>query len=716
MKKVFFTLLWLLATMTLWSQVYSEWHPISSPHKEIKEVTFLCGNLLATDERNLWRSVNTGKAWDLIDEYIPNTIPATGFDQDVYINPNGVAVIRRTGYPGTAYVYSWECNTLTHNSTYSINTNMYDNYLDVGINHDKDEFLKSYFHHSPNPSNNFCSMSKSSNASSWVSLPSCISLTPDTFPTYSVENDSLYKKDAENEDAIAYIPSIVNGRKALTYSYIEDSVWCLTFKNGQIATSFDQGLSWDTCTSMSQLQRVNSLSKNDFGIYFRHGYILQKITSPTSYVTPDALFNPTEFRHKNQIFKMKWSSIYRYDSLAFSWKKLYHFPLGKIAKNKNELFFYGKQNMTNFIFSSNDAGAHWQIHTTPIIISTMVATSSQWFIFDVDNQIVNTSNNLGQTWTDVSVSTPIDTIYSYKEQVFLVGKDVFYSWNKKNGIWDMHSFGYSTFTPTNYRLDEFLLFRREVQDDSLYNFYVTDLAFNQSRKVMLPSEFVTKPTWGAEYQPGATDYLLDKGALYICDKFHHLGIKYAYCEPSTDTLFVKKDFCPEQGLVLGDTTLFFASTDTIQFVDNFHTVATAVLDIAPYDSVPTIHRDTSLEYRDLLFGQEIYADTVFYQYFNTVDGCDSIVEWNVSILVATASIDNHQFAVSPNPSSGQVFVRSDENISDIQLSVVNMLGEVVLVRTIDTNTNIDLFDLPRGSYYLLFRKKEWESHLFWVKI
>ena len=529
-------------------------------------------------------------------------------------------------------------------------------------------------------------------------------------------NDTLFAKKNDTLQRLVAIPDIVLGRKALTANYLSDSLWLLGFANGQIIKSTDQGLTWDTCAYMTELAGIRKLWKDDFGVYFDPIYkgfhLNYKIISPSIYRI-DHDENIPHFKHKGKHYKIKWSNLYVLDSLAQKWTELYHFPISKLFKTKNELFFYGSKNNNHFIFKSIDGGLNWQIISTPFPISTLVATKSQWFAFNKDDQKLNLSNDWGQSWINISIDSTIDTIYAYQNNVFLIGSQNYYSWDKKNTSWVEHPF---TYPMTDYNLDEFLLFRRSSIGDSLFQFAVTDLVTSESRPVLIPPEFKTKKDWNAPFEHGAADYQLDKGKIYICDKYHRQGIKYATCEAADDTLFIQAQFCPEEGYVLGDTTLLEASTDTIQFMDNFHTPSVAILDISPFDALPIIQKDTTVNIGDLIAGQKIYKDTILLQYFNNQYGCDDIIQWNISILVSTFSPIANDIAIYPNPSTGEIFLKSDHPFKNIQLRVINIMGQTIYTQKVNADATLDLSFLPKGYYNLIFTKKDKKSCLPWVKI
>ncbi len=722
MKNLFLAFLLLFSLSHSRAQTYSNWQQINSPHYGIKNIAVGCDQtILTSNDFYLWESHNLGHSWNLA-EY-PSSLgiaPQNYGSQSVVMNRHGAVVLRREGNPGWVYVFNWKCNSddLNLYGQYSFQTNMYDKRMDVSVIKDKDEFEMAYFSNYANPPITFFHK-HSTTGETWEDASQDFEFSPDTFPTYLTTEYALYALQNGVKIYLSTIPDYLLGTKHLTASYLSDSLWVLGFVNGQMITSTNQGQSWDTCAYLTPLYKIPNLWKDDYGIYMGEYQTYMgeyRILSPTVYRIP--IFNDyaLHFRHKGMDFRTQSNSIYVYDSLAHEWNQKYHFPGGKLFKTDQQLFYYGTINDNHFLFKSIDAASHWQILNLPIHPTTFVATESQWFAFDRDQQKIEFSGDLGQSWTDVSVDSMIDSIYTYKNQVFLIGSQNYYSWDKQQSSWTEHQFGYDAYPMTHFKLDEFLLFRRESSGDSLTQFYITDLATNQYREVLIPDEFTFKKHWDSDLEHGATDYLLDKGGLYICDANQHLGVRYASCEASDDTLYIEARFCPQQGIVLGDTTLFEASTDTIQYLDHFHTPAVAILDISPYDSAPIVEKDTMVNYGDLVFGQKIFQDTVLLQYINNQDGCDDIIQWNISILVPTFTPISHNLAVYPNPGTGQIFIRSDQDFMNVRLEVVDIMGQVVYTKKVNSDTGLDLSFLPKGYYQLVFSQRNRRSYLSWVKI
>lgn len=710
---ILFSLAWISSTH---AQAYSNWEDINSSHNPIKHLTHLGGQLLTTNNYKLWHSPDQGASWLLVDYPIGYTPPPYGLAQRVYMNKNGVVVSRKTGYPGFAYISAWNSNSdsLKIFNTFTINSNGYDFSMDTWINNDQDEFILKYSRHDPNmPTYDFCSAYHSYSGASWTNSSCDNKLIPDTLPSYFIKHDSLFELFTGISESLAPTPDFLLGKIVLTSSIIKQDTFFLGFANGQIAKSFDHGLNWDTCAYMTPKNPITHFRKDDYGIYFNSKF---RIDSPTKYSYTNSYYATEFFKHKGKDFRKESYHLSVFNPDIDDWEPVYNFPKSKIAKTENELFFYGQKNSTNFIFRSIDAGQQWQIYTAPSIISTLVAAKNQWFIHDKENHTIKLSNDLGQSWTDISVDTQVDTIYTYKNQVFLVGANSYYSWNRQNASWILHDFTYTSYPITNLYLDEFLLFTRETQGDSTFYIHVTDLANNESRNVILPDDFEIKEGYWGEWEKGATDYMLHQGKLYICDAYNNLGIKYSNCEPNTDTMFIQAEFCPEMGIVLGDTTLYQASTDTIHFLDHFHTPSTAILDISPFETTPMTTRDTTINYGDKIFNQQIFSDTLFNQVFNNQFGCDSIIQWNVATIVSSYNPTTPQISISPNPSLGNITIAANEPISGIQLNVVNILGQIVHHQIVSSNTKIDLVALPKGVYHLVFQKNNWQKSLQWVKL
>ena len=154
MKNFIYIILFLATIHNVCAQSYSNWKPINSPHGEIKNLTVTCDQqILTSDDYKLWHSPDYGHSWLPVDYPFQNVPPAGAVQQKVFMNHGGVVVVRKSGYPGTAWVMGWNCanDSLSLNGTYPINSNMYDWWLDVFIHYDKDEFVQKYVNTYVNP-------------------------------------------------------------------------------------------------------------------------------------------------------------------------------------------------------------------------------------------------------------------------------------------------------------------------------------------------------------------------------------------------------------------------------------------------------------------------------------------------------------------------------------------------------------------------------------
>jgi hypothetical protein len=65
------------------------------------------------------------------------------------------------------------------------------------------------------------------------------------------------------------------------------------------------------------------------------------------------------------------------------------------------------------------------------------------------------------------------------------------------------------------------------------------------------------------------------------------------------------------------------------------------------------------------------------------------------------------FAVYPNPASDKITITSSTTQS-LRLSICNILGELILRRTLSGNTNeIDISSMAKGVYILNVSGKDW---------
>jgi Secretion system C-terminal sorting domain len=76
-------------------------------------------------------------------------------------------------------------------------------------------------------------------------------------------------------------------------------------------------------------------------------------------------------------------------------------------------------------------------------------------------------------------------------------------------------------------------------------------------------------------------------------------------------------------------------------------------------------------------------------------------------VLKTTSVESNNFQLYPNPTTGLITLK---NVSNQQLSITNLMGEMVLAKTININSEtIDLTELSAGIYFVKVTDKNGES-------
>ncbi|MFK8005592.1 MAG: T9SS type A sorting domain-containing protein [Saprospiraceae bacterium] len=123
------------------------------------------------------------------------------------------------------------------------------------------------------------------------------------------------------------------------------------------------------------------------------------------------------------------------------------------------------------------------------------------------------------------------------------------------------------------------------------------------------------------------------------------------------------------------------------------------------DVIPTIEIDTSVEVEvgSIYEGVVINTDTTFSQLFIAQNGCDSLVNYSVSIFTNTISLDFQNVKVFPNPVSEQLNIIGNESKESQNWRLVNATGMMIWEKHLDKNEmmkNISFEQFPIGVYWL----------------
>ncbi len=145
----------------------------------------------------------------------------------------------------------------------------------------------------------------------------------------------------------------------------------------------------------------------------------------------------------------------------------------------------------------------------------------------------------------------------------------------------------------------------------------------------------------------------------------------------------------------------------IVVVGNSNTGSNYYFAIARYDNdycYPVIHNQSPTigNGQSIIVGSNIYsANGIYKDTLISVNGCDSIVTTNLSVLTGISENTSlKEIIIYPNPTTGKIVINSN-NINSIEL--YNYLGEKVYTTSNfkqQTSNEIDLSNSPKGIYFV----------------
>ncbi len=123
------------------------------------------------------------------------------------------------------------------------------------------------------------------------------------------------------------------------------------------------------------------------------------------------------------------------------------------------------------------------------------------------------------------------------------------------------------------------------------------------------------------------------------------------------------------------------------------------------DVTPTVEIDTSVqvEIGTIYEGIVINSDTSFTELFIGQNGCDSVVNYTVSIFTNTISPDFQNVKVFPNPVAEQLNIVGNENRENQIWRIINTSGTIVWEKSLEkyeAMKTVSFEDFPIGVYWL----------------
>ncbi len=157
------------------------------------------------------------------------------------------------------------------------------------------------------------------------------------------------------------------------------------------------------------------------------------------------------------------------------------------------------------------------------------------------------------------------------------------------------------------------------------------------------------------------------------------------------------DFIPGYSYAFGDSLENLNSFNTIGFEENDGEDALYLNTLNKSYVLPSeIRYDTDEGWAGTYIPTMAYTETFVYEHF--------LFEAKISSPnVGTVELDGISFDVSPNPSNGVITISSTEDLNNVNLNVVNLIGQTVMNTTINgTSSNLDLTSLNKGIYLMNF--------------
>ncbi|HCS20315.1 MAG TPA: hypothetical protein DIW47_07095 [Bacteroidetes bacterium] len=189
------------------------------------------------------------------------------------------------------------------------------------------------------------------------------------------------------------------------------------------------------------------------------------------------------------------------------------------------------------------------------------------------------------------------------------------------------------------------------------------------------------------------------GRIYGYDSFGNCAINDSFetfVAPNPPPVLIS----PAPVILMGTTQDFRASYFDANATYTWGSSTNSV-NFIPGDSVHKVTADFYPNYMGY-YGIKLFVTNQY--------GCSNDTTWAVvNYLASVKNANNLAWQVYPNPSQGQVTVRFDEAVNDVEWLVYSMLGQVSAVNINRISANefeLDLSDLPDGTYLIRARSGE----------
>ncbi len=147
-------------------------------------------------------------------------------------------------------------------------------------------------------------------------------------------------------------------------------------------------------------------------------------------------------------------------------------------------------------------------------------------------------------------------------------------------------------------------------------------------------------------------------------------------------------------------------TDTLVLPDYDSITITNIMVLPVYEEIVQLE----LEQGSLFNNIPIYSDTVFVENLVAINGCDSTVITEISMLTNTSNwLKQHlNLAIFPNPSDGAFYLKYTlPNVTELEISVLDLNGKVV-------QTLLEKQKNKAGEYTLNVNSRSWTTGVYFI--
>ncbi len=214
-------------------------------------------------------------------------------------------------------------------------------------------------------------------------------------------------------------------------------------------------------------------------------------------------------------------------------------------------------------------------------------------------------------------------------------------------------------------------------------------------------------------QPGI--YIDTLSSYFGCDSIVELNLLVNTAElVPMDTLDVS--ICEGDSVLYGEEYILEPDIYFDTLSNFFGCDSLSALELHVWDTSEVV-LDTTVLSGTILFGEEITGDTSIVFYYQTVQGCDSLVTFKVDVLTHVDHLEKKaNFNISPNPTLNKLKIQNNGTVTCCyDLGLADVFGKMIMkysAISVD-EFELDMSNLSRGIYYIIIYGK---SGLYFEKI